>query len=189
MGAEAVSGAVLTQFSPAYLIATVLLAAACDPLRRPGDTTGDQRSARWEWNGRLAVETDSVLTLVRLRIDTAGVTGRHDVLLARFDFDPSSGAGDEYALTLGVDLGVARALPLEQPLPLGPLPGHLAAFGTVTRLGTPLRPDSVRGTFLLSQRGLRQLTGRIDATLYFTAWDDSTRQARYELHQEIFGVK
>lgn len=189
MGVEALSGAVLIHVPSTYLIATVLLAAACDPLRRPGDTTGDQRSARWEWNGRLLAETDSVLTLVRLRIDTAGVTGRHDILLTRFDFDPSSGGGDEYALTVGLDLGVARDLPLNQPLPLGPPPARIPAHGTVTRLGTPLRPDSVRGTFLLSQRGLRQLTGRIDATFYFTAWDDSTRHSRYELQQEIFGVK
>ena len=166
-----------------------MLAAACDPLRKPGDTTGDQQSARWEWSGRLTAEPDSVLTLVRLRIDTAGVTARHDILLARFDFDPSPGAGDEYALTVGLDLGVARDLPLDQPLPLGPPPGRIPAYGTVARLGTPLRPDSVRGTLVLGQRGLRQLTGRIDATFYFTAWDDSTRHSHYELHQEIFGVK
>ena len=130
-----------------------------------------------------------MLTLVRLRIDTTGANGRHDILLARFDFDPSSGMGDEYALTLGLDLGLARDLPIDRPVSLGPPPARVPAYGTVTRLGTPLRPDSVRGTLLLSQRGLRQLTGRIDATLYFTAWDDSTRHVRYELRQEIFGVK
>jgi hypothetical protein len=166
-----------------------LLSAGCDPLRRPGDTTGEQRAARWEWSGRLAAEPDSALTLVRLRIDTAGAVGRHDVLLARFDFDPSPAVGDEYALTVGLDLGVARDLPLDRPLPLGPPPARIPALGTVTRLGTPLRPDSVRGTVLLSRRGLRQLTGRIDATLYFTAWGDTARHASYPLHQKIFGVK
>jgi hypothetical protein len=42
---------------------------------------------------------------------------------------------------------------------------------------------------LISRRGLRQLTGRIDARLYFTAWHDSTAHAVYELRQKIFGVK
>ncbi|HXF95297.1 MAG TPA: hypothetical protein VNI61_04275 [Gemmatimonadales bacterium] len=161
----------------------------CDPLQRPGDTTGEQSAARWEWRGRLVVETDSLLTLVRLRIDTTALAERHDVLLARFDFDPSAGAGDEYALTVALDLGPVRDLPLNRPLPLGPPPARIPAYATVSRLGTPLRPDSVRGTFLLAQRGLRQLTGRIDATLYFTAWEDPTQHAAYELRQKIFGVK
>lgn len=162
---------------------------ACEPLQRPGDTVGEQRAARWEWHGRIVADTDPVLTLVRLRIDTTGDRSRHDLWLARFDFDPSAGTGDEYALTLGLDLGVARELPLNEPLALGPPPAKIPAHATIAHLGTPLRPDSVRGTLMLGQRGLRQLTGRIDATLHFTAWDDSTKHASYALRQKIYGVK
>lgn len=161
---------------------------ACDPLKRANDTWGQQVAARWEWHGRLVADTDPRLTLVRLRIDTSGVVERNDVLLVRYDFDPSAEAGDEYALTLGIDLGEVRRLPLNEPLLLGG-PRGLRAHGTVAQLGTPLLPDSVRGSVLLGQRGLRQITGRIDAALYFTAWDDTAKHARYELHQKIFGVK
>jgi hypothetical protein len=158
-------------------------------LPRPGDTEGVQRTADWEWQGRLIVEHDSTLTLTRIRIDTAGVVQRHDVMLTRFDFDPAAGLGDEYVLTLGLDLGVARDLPIREVIPIGPAPGSIQAFGTVTRLGTPLRPDSVRGAFMLEQRGLRTLTGRIQATLFFTPWDETTGQVTYQLQQKIYGVK
>ncbi len=53
----------------------------------------------------------------------------------------------------------------------------------------PLRPDSVRGTYTMQTRGMRQLAGRIDATLYFTAWDDPTKHATYRLRQRIHGVR
>jgi hypothetical protein len=167
----------------------LFLVWGCDGLDKPGDTPGEQASARWEWRGKLVVEHDSSLTLTRLRIDTAGVPDRHDVILARFDFDPGAGAGDEFALTLGLDLGVARDLPIGEPLGLGPPPARIPAYGTVTRLGTPLRTDSVRGTFVLGQRGLRSITGRVDARFYLTAWGDSAAHTTYELHQKIFGVK
>jgi hypothetical protein len=165
------------------------MVGGCGGLEKPGDTQGEQLSGRWEWRGRLVTETDPTLTLVRLRIDTAGIRERHDVVLTRFDFDPGAGAGDEYSLTLGLDLGVARDLPLREPLELGPPPARVPAFGTVTSLGTPLRTDSVRGTFVLGQRGLRQLTGRVDARFYLTAWHDTSAHATYELRQKIFGVK
>ena len=168
---------------------TSLLLSGCEGLDKPGDTLGEQLSARWEWRGRLVTEVDSTLTLVRLRIDTAGVRERHDVMLTRFDFDPEAGAGDEYALTLGLDLGVARDLPLWEPLSLGPAPARIRAYGTVTRLGSPLKTDSVRGTFVLGRRGLRQLTGRVDARFYLTGWHDTTAHTTYELRQKIFGVK
>ena len=167
----------------------LLLVGGCEGLDKPGDTLGEQLSARWEWRGRLVVEVDSTLTLVRLRIDTAGVTERHDVILTRFDFDPEAGMGDEYALSLGLDLGVARDLPLMEPVTLGSPPARIPAYGTVTRLGTPLRTDSVRGTFVLGQRGLRQLTGRVEARFYLTAWHDTSAHATYELRQKIYGVK
>jgi hypothetical protein len=38
-------------------------------------------------------------------------------------------------------------------------------------------------------RGLRQLAGRIDATFYFTAWDDPRTHATYRLRQRIHGVR
>ncbi|MGH7698900.1 MAG: hypothetical protein ACREMJ_00040 [Gemmatimonadales bacterium] len=165
------------------------LLGGCDPLQRADDTTGEQRAARWEWYGRLVVEHDSALTLTRIRLDTTGVRQRHDVLLARFEFDPSAEAGDEYDIALGLELGRLRDLPLNEPIRLGPPPARIGAQATITRLGTPLRPDSVRGTFVLGRRGLRQFMGRVDAVLHFTAWADTTHRVRYELHQRVYGVK
>src|SRR5881409_3237407 len=85
-----------------------LFCLACDGVSRPDDTLGLQSSARWEWHGRLAVEPDSALTLVRMAIDTAH--GGHDVGLARYDFNPAVGEGDEYSLTLALDLENVRDL-------------------------------------------------------------------------------
>lgn len=164
------------------------LVAGCDPTARPGDTTGEQRAARWEWHGRLVAETDSSLTLTRIRIDS-GLPERHDVLLVRYDFDPTlSSAGDEYSLTVGLDLGLARDLPMGEPLPLGEPPAAISAVATVTCLCRPLRPDSVRGTLTIHQRGIRQITARIDATLHFTAWHDPSVHAVYPLRQRLYGV-
>ena len=163
--------------------------SACELLPQKGDTEGEQRSAMWEWSGRLVVDTDPSLTIVRLRIDTAGALGRHDVILARFDFDPAYGEGDEYSLTVGLDLRLAKELALDTPLPLGPPPAGIPAYATVTCLCRPLRPDSARGTFSILQRGLRQITARIDATFYFTAWDDASYHVAYPLRQKFFGVK
>jgi hypothetical protein len=180
--------------APFHLLARLALAAllltlpACDPYERAGDTEGEQLAARWEWHGRLVVETDSGLTLTRIRIDSTA-SARHDVILARFDFDPAYGAGDEYSLTIGLDLGVARDLPLNEPIALGPPPGRIPAAATVTCLCRPLRPDSVRGSLTIHQRGVRQITARIDATLHFTAWHDSTAHVSYLLRQRLYGVK
>ncbi len=159
---------------------------ACEILPRAGDTQGVQQAGRWEQRGRLAVERDPRYTLVHLRVDTAGVTDRHDVVLARFDFDPSEGAGDEYALTVALDLGDARRLAANHPYPLG---DSIPAYGTVACLCRPLRPDSVRGTYTMQTRGLRQLAGRIDATLYFTAWHDPRAHVAYRLRQRIHGIR
>jgi hypothetical protein len=174
------------RFSLTLLTSTTFV-VNCDVLPRDSDTQGNQRAAAWAWSGRLVADTDAALTLVRLRIDSAGATERHDVLLARFDFNPMSGLGDEHALTLGLDLGQARELPVGTPLRLG-TPDGIAAFGTVTCLCSPLRPDSVRGWLVIQQRGLRQLVMRIDATLHFTQWNDSTQHAAYPLRQLMFGV-
>jgi len=186
VGAGAVPRTVLTAI--AGLLAA-LLASGCELLPREGDTEGVQLAARWEWSGRLVADTDPVLTIVRLRIDTTGSRERHDVILTRFDFDPAYGDGDEYSLTFALDLGRAWDLPTGEPLPLGGGPGALPAFATVTCLCQPLRPDSVRGTFTIEQRGLRQIAARIDARLHFTAWNDSSRHAEYQLRQKFFGVK
>jgi hypothetical protein len=140
---------------------------------------------RWDQHGRIVVQTDPRYTLVHLRVDT-NVVERHDVMLARFNFDPSEGAGDEYALTIALDIGDARRLSANRPYILG---DSIFAHATVGCLCRPLRPDSVRGTYVMQTRGLRQLAGRIDATLYFTAWDDSTQHATYRLRQRIHGVR
>jgi hypothetical protein len=156
-------------------------------LPKETDTQGQQRAAAWAWSGRLVADTDTTLTLVRLRIDSAGTSERHDVLLTRFDFNPMTGLGDEHSLTLGLDLGRARDLPVGTPLRLG-VPGGIPALGIVTCLCTPLRPDSVSGWLVIQQRGLRQLVMRIDAMLHFTQWADTTRHAAYPLRQLMFGV-
>ena len=159
--------------------------SACDILPRPGDTQGVQQAGRWEQHGRIIVAPDPRFTVVHLRVDT-NVTERHDVLVARFDFDPSDALGDEYALTVALDLSDARRLSAGHRYPLG---DSIPAWGTVTCLCRPMRPDSVRGTYMMQTRGSRQIAGRIDATLYFTAWDDATRHTTYRLRQRIHGVR
>ncbi len=76
-----------------------------------------------------------------------------------------------------------------RPYAFGAGPGQIAAHATVACLCRPLRPDSVGGTYLLATRGLRQLTGRVDATLYFTEWNDASRHVTYSLHQRIDAIK
>jgi hypothetical protein len=158
---------------------------ACELLPRAGDTQGVQGAGRWEQHGRIVVDTDPRYTVVHLRVDTT-LAERHDVVVARFDFDPSDGAGDEYALTIALDLGDARALSANRAYALG---DAIKAQATVSCLCTPLHPDSVRGTYAMQTRGARQIAGRIDATLYFTAWNDSSQHATYRLRQRIHGVR
>lgn len=159
---------------------------ACDILPRPGDTQGVQEAGEWDQHGRIVVAPDPRYTVVYLRVDTLSATARHDVVLARFDFDPSEASGDEYSLTIALDLGDARRLAQNHPYPLG---DSIPAYATVTCLCRPLRGDSVRGTYTMQTRGSRQIAGRIDATLYFTAWDDSHTHAVYRLRQRIHGVR
>jgi hypothetical protein len=159
---------------------------ACELLPRAGDTQGVQQSGRWDQHARLVVEPDPRYTLVRLRVDTTGIAARHDVVLARFDFNPTDATGDEYSLTIGLDVGDARRLAANRPYPLG---DSIPAVATVDCLCRPLRPDSVRGTYTMQTRGLRQLAGRIDATLYFTTWNDPPAHATYRLRQRIHGVR
>lgn len=162
---------------------------ACELLPRAGDTQGDQGAGRWDWYGRLRVDTARRYTLIRLGVDTVPPDSgrpRSDVLLARFDFDPSEGAGDEYALTIGLEIGDARRLRQNHAYELG---REIPAYATVTCLCRPLRPDSVRGTYTMQTRGSRHIAGRIDATLHFSAWDDATVHATYRLQQRIHGVR
>lgn len=163
------------------------LEGACDPTSRPGDTRGYQSAARWEWHGRVSVRQDTALGMTRLSLDTTA--GGGDVGLARYDFNPAEGVGDEYSVTLAFDLGRVRDLRPGVPYSLGPPPARIPTYGTVTCFCGPMKPDSVRGTFLLATRGLRQITGRVDATLYFTEWNAPTRHVTYSLHQRIDLVK
>jgi len=176
----------MTPFRALALIAGVT--SACDVLPRAGDTQGVQEAGRWDWHGRLSVETDARYTLVRLKVDTTGVTERHDVVLARFDFNPGEAVGDGYALTVALELGDGRRLAANHAYRLGPH-AEIPAYATVTCLCRPLRPDSVRGSYEMQTRGIRQLAGRIDATFYFTAWDDSSVHATYRLRQRIHGIR
>jgi hypothetical protein len=36
---------------------------------------------------------------------------------------------------------------------------------------------------------MRQLAGRLDAAFYFSEWNDSTRHARYAVHQRLDAIK
>ena len=164
---------------------------ACDGVSRPGDTTGVQTLGRWEWRGRLVVELDPRVTLVRMRIDTGGPAAGAggDVVLARYEFNPTDAVGDEYALTVGLELGRVRNLRPGVPYTVGSTQAVIPAHATVTCLCRPVREDSIRGSFRLATRGLRQLTGRIDATVYLTEWNDPARHATYSLHQRIDAIK
>lgn len=174
-------------FAGRLCLTPLLLLGGCDPTSRPGDTQGIQSAARWEWHGRVVMTEDPKLTLVRLTLDT--LHGGGDVGLARYDFNPGVGAGGEYSIALALDLGRARDLRQNVPYALGPPPARIPAYATVTCLCGPFKPDSVRGTFIMATRGLRQITGRVDATLYFTEWNDPARQTTYSLHQRIDLVK
>jgi len=122
------------------LIAGVV--TACDILPRPGDTQECSGRENGISTAASLVDTDPRYTLVHVRVDTTGIAERHDVLLARFDFDPSDAIGDEYALTIALDLGDVRRRSANHPSSLG---DSIPAYGTVTCLCRPLRPDSVRG--------------------------------------------
>jgi hypothetical protein len=166
----------------------VLGLGACELVPRAGDTGGVQTFGRWEWHGRLAFERDPRLTLERVRIDTTGPGPGGDVLLVRYEFNPTDALGDEYALTLGLDPGRIRDVRPYTPYPIGAA-APIRAHATVTCLCPPLREDSIRGTFQLATRGLRQVTGRVDATLYFTEWNNPARHATYSLHQRMDAIK
>ncbi len=166
----------------------LLLLSGCDLFPRPGDTDGLQRAAKWYTPARIVVDTDPRYTIVRLRADTTAADG-HDVLIARFDFDPAPGAGDEYSISLALDFGHARDLRTDRPYSLGTPPARIPAWATVACLCRPLKPDSVRGSYVLTQGGMGQLTGRINATLYFTVWDDPAVHTTYRLRQLIYAVK
>ena len=162
---------------------------ACDGTSRRHDTQGVQTLGRWEWRGRLVVQPDPHLTLVRMRIDTGGPAPGGDVVLLDYDFNPATGVGDEYTIALGLELGRVRTLRTGVGYLIGSEPGRIPAYATITCLCEPLKLDSVRGTMALATRGLRQLTGRVDATLYFGAWNDPSRHLTYFLNQRFDAIK
>ena len=137
-----------------------------------GDTEGFQRQGEWWTGARIATEVDSVLTLRRV----AAAPGEHDVLVAALDFNPSQDVlGDEYSLSIAIDIGPPKSLPVETPRALGGPDGLAVALGSRIGLGPILRPDSVRGQFRLLGQGMMHTIARIDANLYFSDWDDSTK--------------
>ena len=161
----------------------------CGFFPEKGDTEGDQQQAQWLTNARLVVDTDPTLTLIRLKSEPLDSTrGGHHLLLARYDFNPDqSSLGDEYSLHIALDLGNLRTLERGTAYALGR--SRIPAYATVSCLCSPLRPDSVRGTFTIIQRGIAQIVGRVDATLFFTEWSDSTKHATYRLRQRIDGLR
>ena len=177
-------------FRPVALARLLLIAVSlegCELLPRPGDTQGEQHQALWTNSGRLVVDTDPKLTVVRIRVDS-GLAGRHDVLLTRFEFgDP--GDPSTYELTLGLDFGDTRKLSLGKLYTVGGPKADLGAVGTLACFCRPLRPDSIRGTYELERLGIAQITGHVDVTFYFTAWDDASVHTTYRLKQRIEGVK
>lgn len=164
-------------------------AAGCESGPRRHDTLAIQTLGRWEWHGRLVVQPDSHLTLMRMRIDTGGPAPSGDVALLRYDFNPAIGVGDEYTIAVGLDLGVARDLRPGVGYPIGPAPARIPAYATITCLCEPLRLDSARGMVTIATRGLRQLSGRVDAAFHFRVWNDSSRHVTYFLNQRFDAIK
>ena len=102
---------------------------------------------------------------------------------------PDEAVGDEYALTLGLELGRVRDLRPGVRYSVGSTRAVIPAHATVACMCRPLREDSIRGSFQLATRGLRQLTGRIDATVYLTEWNDAARHVAYSLNQRLDAIK
>ncbi|HEY6224986.1 MAG TPA: hypothetical protein VIW26_14470 [Gemmatimonadales bacterium] len=179
-------------FSTLFFSTSFLWAfSGCGFFPERGDTDGDQQQAQWLTSARLVVDTDPTLTLIRLKSEPLDSTqGGHHVILARYDFNPDQSIlGDEYSLHIALDLGNVRTVERGTAYALGPPPARIPAYATVSCLCSPLRPDSVRGTFMIVQRGFVAIIGRIDATLFFTEWNDSTKHASYRLRQRLDAVR
>ena len=171
---------------------TALLLAglsACGGASRRGDTRGVQTLGRWEWHGTLLVRPDTAVTVVHMSIDTTPPDTGGDVVLVRDEFNPTDALGDEYAVTLGLTLGRAHDLRPGVAYAVGGPSAPIPGYGVVACMCRPLRPDSLRGTLLLATRGMRQLTGRIDATLYLSEWNAPTRHTTYPIHQRFDAIK
>lgn len=178
----------------ASCFATVSLVAvlSCGFFPEKGDTEGDQQQAQWLTSARLVVDTDPTVTIIRLRgVPLDSAHGGHHLILARYDFNPDHTIlGDEYSLNIALDLGNIRTIKRGTAYPLGPPPGgRIPAYATVSCLCSPLRPDSVRGTFGIVQRGGVSIIARIDATLFFTEWNDSSKHATYRLRQRLDALR
>jgi len=163
------------------LAAAASVVVACFGSYR-GDTEGFQRLGEWWTDARIVVEEDSVLTLQRL----VAAPGEHDVLIAALDFNPSRDVmGDEYSLSIAIDIGPAKTLPIGTQRALGGPDGLRAALGSRIGLGPILRPDSVRGDFRLLSQGMMHTIARIDASLYFSHWDDSTKVVVEQMRRRL----
>ncbi len=163
--------------------------AGCEGGSRRHATLALQTLGRWEWHGRLVAQPDSHLTIMRIGIDTGGPTPGGDVVLLRYDFNPAVGVGDEYAIVLGLDLGRARDLRTGVGYLMGPESGRIPAYAAITCLCEPLKLDSVRGTVTIATRGLRQLSGHVDATFFFRVWNAPSRHVTYFLNQRFDAIK
>lgn len=177
------------QGSAAFLLWALGGLGGCGAGPPSHETYGLQTLGRWEWHGRLIVRPDSTLTLVRMKIDTGGYDPTEDVALVRYDFNPTAGIGDEYTLTVGFELGRVRDLETGRKYAVGPRPGRIPAYATITCLCEPLKLDSARGTLVIATRGLRHLAGRLDLTLYFAEWNNPLRHLTYDLHQRFDAIK
>ena len=176
-----------------FFLATVLAvtSSGCGFFPEKGDTEGDQQQARWLTSARLVIDTDPHLTIIHLNAEPLdSAHGGHHLILARYDFNPDHTIlGDEYSLSIALDLGDIRTIKRGTPYPLGPPPARIPAYATVSCLCSPLRPDSVRGIFGIVQRGGVSIIARIDATLFFTEWNDSTKHASYRLRQRLDALR
>lgn len=152
----------------------------------PGDTEGEQRRAEWWTEARIAVEDDAELTVRRVGV----APGTHDVVVAAFDFNASNAVlGDEFSVSFAIDLGRPGALETDAVHPIGGPGGLEAALGSRIGLGPVLRADSLRGEFMISSRGMMHMYGRIQARLYYSAWDDSSDVVVETMRQRVDFVR
>jgi len=102
--------------------------------RASDDTLGLQSVARWNGHGRLVVEADSALTLVRMALDTT--RGGGDVALARFDFNPAV-ARETSTRSPWRGIGKLARPAAERPVRTWPTARAPPRYATVTACAVP----------------------------------------------------
>ena len=138
---------------------------------QPGDTTGFQRAGQWWQEAALEVEEHPELTVRTVRV----VPGTREVLVAAIDFNPTHEMlGDEYSVSFGLDLGPEGSRKRDTVYDIGGPEGIRAFLGSKIGLGPVLKPDSIRGQFMILTRGQMQMVARVEAEFYYSHWDDST---------------